>query len=56
MRIKANYKDIDYLDFADEISPADAYMYIMRYAAAQENYAYALENFIHTIKVARGMV
>lgn len=56
MRIKANYKDIDYLDFANEISPDDAYMYIMRYASAQENYAYALKNFIGSLKASRGML
>lgn len=55
MRIKANYKDIDYLDFANDISPEDAYMYIMRYATAQESYAYALITFINQLKSFRGM-
>ena len=55
MRIKANYKDVDYLDFASDISPDDAYMYIMRYAAAQESYAFALETLIKELRVARGM-
>ncbi len=55
MRIKANYKDIDYLDFANDIPAEDAYMYIMRYASAQENYAYALKNFIEELKRSRRM-
>lgn len=55
MRIKANYKDVDYLDFANDIAPDDAYMYVMRYASAQENYAYALMNFIDQLRVLRGM-
>lgn len=55
MRIKANYKDIDYLDFANDISPSNAYMYVMRYASAQESYAYAIKNFMNTLKAARGM-
>jgi hypothetical protein len=55
MRIKANYRDVDYLDFAYDINPDDAYMCIMRYAAAQESYAFALETLIGQLKVARGM-
>jgi hypothetical protein len=55
MRIKANYKDVDYLDFANDIAPDDAYMYVMRYASAQEGYAYALKNFIDHLKALRGM-
>lgn len=55
MRIKANYKDVDYLDFAYNISPDDAYTYIMRYAAAQESYAFSLEALIEQLKIARGM-
>lgn len=55
MRIKANYKDIDYLDFTNEISANDAYTYVMRYASAQESYAYALKIFINSLKSSRMM-
>jgi hypothetical protein len=55
MRIKANYKDTDYLDFANDIYPSDAYMYVMRYATAQESYAYALKDFINKLKATRSM-
>ncbi|MES2630395.1 MAG: hypothetical protein V4611_00340 [Patescibacteria group bacterium] len=55
MRIKANYKDIDYLDFDNDITANDAFVYIREYAAAQDIYAFALEQAIEVLKVSRGM-
>lgn len=43
MRIKANYKDVDYLDFDNNIAAEDAFVYIREYAAAQDMYAFALQ-------------
>lgn len=55
MRIKANYKDVDYLDFDNDISPNDAFVYIREYAAAQDIYAFALEKAITHLKSSRRM-
>jgi len=55
MRIKANYKDVDYLDFDNDITADDAFVYIREYAAAQDMYAFALEQIITELKLARRM-
>ena len=55
MRIKVNYKDVDYLDFDNDITAEDAFVYIKEYAAAQDIYAFALEQAIEVLKQSRGM-
>lgn len=55
MRIKANYKDVDYLDFDNDITADDAFVYIREYAAAQDMYAFALEQIITKLKLSRRM-
>ena len=55
MRIKANYKDVDYLDFDNDVTADDAFVYIREYAAAQDIYAFALEQAIDVLKISRRM-
>jgi hypothetical protein len=55
MRIKANYRDVDFLDFEQDVTEQDAYNYILQYAVAHESYANALETFINELLLARGM-
>ena len=52
MRIKANYKDIDFLDF-DNINPTDAAHYIRSYISATDSYAKALTTAILQMKKSR---
>jgi hypothetical protein len=55
MRIKANYRDIDFLDFDNQINQSDAYEYLTVFIRATEHYANALEAAISLIKANRGM-
>lgn len=55
MRIKANYRDVDFLDFDIDISPEDALEYVKHYVWATERYASALSGAITELKVKRGM-
>lgn len=52
MRIKANYKDVDFLDF-DNINPSDAAHYIRSYVSATDSYARALTTAILQMKKSR---
>jgi hypothetical protein len=55
MRIKANYKDVDFLDFSRTSSSDEAYTYMKQYAVAHESYANALETLIAELKSMRHM-
>lgn len=56
MRIKANYRDIDFLDFENDVRPIDSFEYIKEYVEATEKYADALLNAIESIKIQRGII
>lgn len=56
MRIKANYRDVDFLDYDNDISEDDAYAYLSHYLAAYEQYAQALESSILQLKGKRRML
>lgn len=55
MRIKVNYKDLDFLDFPAFIATYEAYNYATHYFKAYEAYAGALEDLIAVLKTMRGM-
>jgi hypothetical protein len=55
MRIKVNYRDVDFLDFSKAITSDDAYNYIRQFAAAHESYAHAIEGLITDLKKSRGI-
>jgi len=55
MRIKANYRDVDFLDFDNNVNEEDAYEYLTYYVRATNNYATTLSNTILTLKSHRGM-
>ncbi len=55
MRIKANYRDVDFLDFENNVNEADAYEYLTYYIKAADQYAIALVAVISQIKRSRGM-
>jgi hypothetical protein len=55
MRIKANYRDIDFLDFDNHVNEEDAYEYLTYYIKSANQYATALINAINTLKTMRGM-
>lgn len=55
MRIKANYKDIDFLDFDNDISSTDAVEFVRHYVSASDKYASALNQAIESIEEKRGM-
>lgn len=55
MRIKANYRDTDFLDFDNGLSELDAYNYLDSYIKAAGHYAQALESAIAALKVSRSM-
>lgn len=55
MRLKANYKDIDYLDFENVITPKEAVFYVETYINAADKYAKALSSEITRLKSVRGM-
>lgn len=54
MRIKANYKDVDFLDF-EIISSSESKEYIKHYVSASDKYAYALNKAIEALKRERGI-
>lgn len=55
MRIKANYRDVDFLDFDNEISADDAIEYIRHYVSATYKYASALMRAIKVLRAKRGL-
>lgn len=55
MRIKVNYKNLDFLDFPILTATFNAYEYTTHYFQAYNNYASALESLIATLKTMRGM-
>ncbi|MEO8582109.1 MAG: hypothetical protein ABI425_06080 [Patescibacteria group bacterium] len=56
MRIKANYRDVDFLDFEHDVSAIDSHEYIKEYVETTEKYASALLEAISDIKVQRGIL
>lgn len=54
MRLKSNYKDLDYLKF-NEISAEQAVGYIKLYTSATQKYCSALETTIKTMLTSRGI-
>jgi hypothetical protein len=54
MRIKANYKDLDFLDYST-LSSDSAHIYATYYFQAYNSYASALEALISSLKTSRGM-
>jgi len=56
MRIKANYRDVDFLDFDKDVNENDAYEYLMLYIETAEQYATALQTAIDTLKRTRSLV
>lgn len=55
MRIKANYRDVDFLDFDNHVNEEDAYEYLTYYVQATNNYAATLNAAIGTLKLNRSM-
>ncbi|MDZ7744606.1 MAG: hypothetical protein U5K77_02485 [Candidatus Saccharibacteria bacterium] len=55
MRIKVNYKDLDFLDFPSAGSPDDAYEYVKNYIDGHQAYSSALEAIILQLKAMRNM-
>lgn len=55
MRIKSNYRDVDFLDFDNNVNENDAYEYLTKYIKATDQYAAALNNAILLLKRSRGM-
>jgi len=55
MRIKANYRDVDFLDFEHDIRAADSHEYIKEFTESSEKYASALIGAITYIKDRRGI-
>lgn len=55
MRIKANYRDVDFLDFDNNVNEDGAYEYLAYYIRASDQYATALNNAISILKTKRGM-
>lgn len=55
MRIKANYRDIDFLDFDNNVNEEDAYEYLTYYVRATSNYAATLNTAIGVLKSSRSM-
>lgn len=55
MRIKANYRDVDFLDFDNNINATDAYNYLCCYINATKHYTCALKSIIETLKNQRGI-
>jgi len=56
MRIKANYRDVDFLDFEQDVSSLDSFEYIKEFVETTEKYASALESTITQIKQARAII
>ena len=55
MRIKANYRDVDFLDFDNDVNVIDSYEYIKEFTESSEKYATALQDAISQMKVNRGI-
>lgn len=55
MRIKANYRDVDFLDFDKFVNEADAYEYLSHYIKSADQYANALSTSIVALKSSRGL-
>jgi hypothetical protein len=55
MRIKANYRDVDFLDFENEVSSRDSFEYIKEFVEATESYSLALKNAIKFLKESRNI-
>ncbi len=55
MRIKTNYRDVDFLDFDNNVNEEDAYEYLTYYVQATNNYAATLNTAIGALKSSRGM-
>lgn len=54
MRIKVNYKDLDFLDFPSAGTSDDAFNYVKSYIDAYQSYSSALENMIsHLLEMRR---
>lgn len=53
MRIKANYRDVDFLDFDHDVGAIDSYEYIKEFVETSEKYAIALLAGIGVIKSRR---
>jgi hypothetical protein len=55
MRIKANYRDLDFLDFDNDVNENDAFEYLMCYVDTTFQYADALISITKTLRQSRGM-
>ncbi len=55
MRIKANYRDVDFLDFEHDVSALDSHEYIKEFVETTEKYGSALLAAISEIKARRGI-
>lgn len=55
IRMKANYRDVDFLDFENNVNEADAYEYLTVYIKAVNEYASALKKAISFLETRRGM-
>lgn len=55
MRIKANYRDVDFLDFDQDITALESYEYLKQFIEASEKFASALEKAILAMKIKRGI-
>lgn len=55
MRIKVNYRDLDFLDFPTAGTSDDAYNYVKYYIDAYEAYSTAIEALIADLRSMRGM-
>jgi hypothetical protein len=55
MRIKANYRDVDFLDFDNHVNEEDAYEYSTHYVRATFNYASAISAATEMLKTSRHM-
>lgn len=53
MRIKANYRDVDFLDFEHDVKATDSYEYIKEFVGTSEKYAGSLQRVIASIKANR---
>jgi len=55
MRIKANYRDVDFLDFEQDVGEMDSYEYIKEFTECEEKYANALLTSIALMRAGRGI-
>lgn len=53
MRIKANYRDVDFLDFEHDVRAVDSFEYIKEFIETSEKYATALQDAVAIIKANR---